>query len=111
MSKKRKSNKQVKAMILDVALQGRKTFWHGESSDIFAAKSAEHIRDYFGENSDDCETEQMKGSVKFWWSDCVNEIEDKVKGKRIDKYHELLPLVCNLYGNRDTVCQVSTSYN
>ncbi|MGD8109347.1 hypothetical protein [Vibrio sp. TRT 17S01] len=130
---KRVSNKKAKQMICDVVLQGRKAIWYGEESEVYAAQSAEQIEKYFGTDS----LEEMREGLKkgeskdfvisrnwrYWWTPCICEKEwgngkyitrgvpvRNKKGELIEHY-EALPLICGVYGDSETVAQVTTSYN
>lgn len=118
---KRKSNKQIKQAIVDVTLKGRKALWHGEESEIFAAKSVKHLNDEFGVIDDDYPNDNAGVAFKSWkpwWIPCLNEKEPgvnghpvKMKDGSIHPHYVSLPLICNVYGGSDSICQVSTSYN
>lgn len=119
-------NKRVKQMIADVVLQGRKAFWHGDETEVFAAKSFDQLNDEFGmEEFPDEFGNVVATNWKYWWKCCVSEKEwCHKKGKYITKgspVHnrkgeimeelERLPLICGVYGGAEDVAQVSTSYN
>lgn len=113
-------NKRVKQMIAYVALQGRKAIWYGEESEVFAANSVEQCHDEFKwSDNDECEGGIIYSSWRYWWSPCAFEIGvDDMKGNpvrnkdgSINPYYESLPLICGVYGDKETVAQVSTSYN
>ncbi|MPX98234.1 hypothetical protein EHW61_16535 [Salinivibrio sp. VYel6] len=108
-------NKRAKQMIVDVTLKGRKAIWHGEESEVHAAKSVEQINDHYGMDEGG---EVITSNWHYWWQMQLCEIGDKMVGKpaigrdgTVIPHYELLPLVCAVYGNADDVCQVSTSYN
>lgn len=116
-----KTNKQIKQAIVDVTMKGRKALWHGEESEIFAAKSVEQLNDEFGvpdeDYPDECGGIAFK-SWKTWWIPCLNEKEPGLKGQpvkmkdgTIHPHYVSLPLICNVYGDGDCIAQVSTSYN
>ncbi|GAB3528565.1 hypothetical protein [Photobacterium alginatilyticum] len=119
-----KSNKQVKQMITDVTLQGRKAIWFGEESEIFAAKNLEQLENEFGEKEEfpDAYGNVVSADWRFWWKPCLCE-KDYKNGKYITHgqpaYNrqgeltvafEYLPLICGVYGNTNDVAQVSSSY-
>lgn len=123
---KRTSNKKAKQMIADVVLQGRKAFWHGDETEVFAAKSFEQLNDEFGmEEFPDDEGNLVAANWKYWWKTCVSEKKwCNKKGKYITKgqlmygadgeliqEHERLPLICGVYGGADDVAQILTSYS
>ncbi|HEJ2457999.1 TPA: hypothetical protein SLZ51_002349 [Vibrio cholerae] len=123
---KRINNKQVKQMISDVVLQGRKAFWHGEESEVFAAKSFEQLNDYFGmEEAEDERGNLVSTNWQYFWRPCVSEKGwDNKKGRYITKgapcynkrgelinEYEVLPLICGVYGNAEDIAQLTTSYN
>lgn len=119
-------NKKVKQMLFDVIVKGRKAIWYGEESEVFAANSMEQIEEHFGEdllselteNDGDCVLPKSK-SYKFWWKPCAFEIGiDDMKGKpvinkdgTVNPYYESLPLICGVYGDKEEIVQVATSYN
>lgn len=130
-------NKRAKQMIFDVVLKGRKAIWYGEESEVYAANSVEQIEKYFGTDYLEEMREDIRKTIeengeedfvisrnwRYWWTPCVCEKEYK-DGKYITrggtvfnrsgeliKYYETLPLVSAVYGDSETVAQVSTSYN
>ncbi|ELJ8564032.1 hypothetical protein RUK47_002934 [Vibrio cholerae] len=123
---KRIKNKQAKQMISDVVLKGRKAFWHGEESEVFAAQSFEQMNDEFGmEEAADEHGNLVSADWRYFWRPCVSEKEwDSKKGKYITKgapcrnkegelmaEYEVLPFICAVYGNADDVAQLTTSYH
>ncbi len=93
-------NKQVKQMICDITLQGRVAMWHGDESEIFAAKNLEQLNEEFGvEEFPDKFNNVISKSYKFWWLPCVDEDGN------------VLPSISGVYGGGDDVAQVSTSYD
>lgn len=112
-------NKRVKQMLFDVVLKGRKAIWYGEESEIFAANSVEQCHEEFKLSDDDeCEGGVISSNWRYWWAPCAFEIGvDNIKGGlvknkdgSINPYYESLPLICGVYGDANTVAQVSTSY-
>lgn len=130
-------NKRVKQMLFDVVLKGRKAIWYGEESEVYAAQNVAQIEKYFGTNYLEEMREDIRKSIeenesedfvisrdwRFWWSPCVCEKAYK-NGKYITrggpvlnkqgeliKHYESLPLISAVYGDSETVAQVSTSYN
>lgn len=120
-----KSNKQVKQMIADIKLQGRKAIWSGEESEVFAAKNLKQVEDEFGitEEFPDEYNNVVSTSWRFWWKPCLSEKVWKdgkyiTRGKpaynrcgELMEAFEYLPLICGVYGGADDVVQVYTSYN
>ncbi|OOF25080.1 hypothetical protein BZJ19_10195 [Salinivibrio proteolyticus] len=117
-----KRNKRIKQSIVDVTLKGRKAYCYEDESEIYAAKSAEQIKEEFpplcSQDEDDLLTELVSADWRYWWQPQLCEIGDKMVGKpaigrdgTAIPHHELLPLICAVYGDGDDVCQVSTSYN
>ena len=119
-------NKKFKQMLVDVVLQGRKAYWYGEESETFAAPSLREFEDEFGENFiEECEVGLAWKSYKTWWKPCLCEKAwDSDKGKYITKgkpvynkqgelieYWEYLPLINGVYGGKDDVAMLTTSYN
>ncbi len=101
MSKKG-NNKKVKQMITDYILQGRKLCWFGEDTEIFIAKSEQHLVDTFGYPDPDFPEDQyevIKNPQKFLWS----------KGFCDEKGVE--PIINWVYGDSEECCQISSSYN
>lgn len=94
-------NKRAKQMICDVVLQGRVAIWHGEESEIFAAKNLKQLNDEFGMNEEfpDKFDNVISKDYRFWWKPCI------------DEEGNVLPLICGVYGGADDVAQVTTSYN
>lgn len=114
-------NKQVKQMIADIVLHGRKAVWYGEESEIFAANSVKQCHEeYSYEDDDECLGEIISSHWKFWWQPCLFEFDyrnEKIKGKQytdnrdIIQHYQRLPLICAVYGSTNDISQVSTSYN
>ncbi|WP_114774495.1 hypothetical protein [Vibrio cholerae] len=119
-------NKRVKQMICDVVLQGRKAFWHGEESEVFAAKSVDQLNDEFGmEEAADEYGNLVSANWRYFWRPCVSEKEwNSQTGKHITKgqpaynkkghllaEYEVLPLICGVYGDAEDIAQLTTSYN
>lgn len=117
-------NKRVKQMLFDVVLKGRKAIWYGEESEIFAANSVEQCHEEFKLlDNDECEGGVISSNWRYWWTPCVCEKAYK-NGKYITrggpvlnkqgeliKYYESLPLISAVYGNSETVAQISTRDN
>lgn len=118
---KRTSNHEIKRIIAVAVLKGRKALWHGEVSEVFAANSVEQLNEEFGVIDEENPNENVGVSftgVKGWWKPCVNEKEEGLRGQpvknkdgTINPNYISLPLICNVYGDGETIAQVSTSYN
>lgn len=119
-------NKRVKQMIADVTLQGRKAFWHGEETEVFAAKNFEQLNGAFGMDEDkDASGNLVSANWRYFWRPCVSEKEwNSQTGKYITKgqpvyskkghllaEYEVLPLICGVYGGAQDIAQLTTSYN
>jgi hypothetical protein len=121
-------NKQVKQMIVDSLLQGRKAFWHGEESEVYAAKSLQCLDEEFGVQDDYCYDKNGNvawSNYKTWWKPCLSEkCWDSKNGKFTTKgktvynkdgelveCHEILPLICAVYGDKEDIAMITTSYN
>ncbi|EGR3853003.1 hypothetical protein DEH12_16710 [Vibrio cholerae] len=122
---KRIKNKQAKQMISDVVLKGRKAFWHGEESEVFAAQSFEQLNDFFGmEEATDEDGNLASADWRYFWKpQLCGKAWDAKKRKCITKgapafnsdgealnHCEILPLICAVWGGKDDICQISTSY-
>lgn len=126
---KRKRNKQVKQMIADIVLDGRKAFWHGETTEIFAAQSVSQLNEEFGLVDEDLPEDEQGGLVsanyKWWWGSVLCEIEGKRKGqkpnmrkdtpehvkKHYEEHYQCLPAICFVFKDGNSISQISTSYN
>lgn len=114
---KRKSNKRVKQMIFDVAMQGRKLFWYGEESEIFIAKSAKDVKaEYFDPTMDDDEQEceQITTNWRSLWKPIGSE--EPVGGAKLAKgsdYIYAVPWISFVgsYSPMYPAPCMSTSYN
>lgn len=117
---KRTSNLAIKQSIVDVVLDGRKAFWHGEETEVFAANSVDQLNDEYG-IIDEEEPEKSGGisftNIKGWWIQCLNEKEEGLRGRTVyrkdgtvNPNYLYLPLICNVYGKADCIAAVSTSY-
>ncbi|EOW9163191.1 hypothetical protein ACN1T8_003812 [Vibrio cholerae] len=120
---KRIKNKQAKQMISDVVLKGRKAFWHYEESEIFAAQSLEQLNDSFRMDADEAGDLLSADWRYFWKPQLSGKAWDAKKRKCITKgapafnsdgealnHCEILPLICAVWGGKDVICQISTSY-
>lgn len=122
-------NVKVKQMLFSVILKDRKAIWYGEESEIYAANSIEQIENHFREGLDtDDLIDEHKNVIsknwRYWWRPIVSEKEYKkgkfitkgtpVKSKstgKVMKEFERLPLICGVYGDKEEIVQVATSYN
>lgn len=96
-------NKQVRKMLVDIKLKGRKLFWFGEESEVFLANSKQQLIDEFGEiagEAIDEYCERIPNVYNYMWRDWYcGETERKEK-------------VYNwIYGDENEVSMISTSYN
>ena len=116
-------NKQAKQMIVDITLKGRKCFWFGEDSEMYAAKSLQQLIDIYGDPDPDFPEDEKGGLVssnyKVWWKPILVVKGDgyckgaKVKDKygKVSEIYETSPLISGVFGNEDQDCPVSTSYS
>ncbi|MES1922266.1 hypothetical protein MHBO_003774 [Bonamia ostreae] len=113
-------------MLVSIVLKGRKAIWHSEESEVFAANSLEQLEDEFEvlEDSRDDFKNIVSANWRYWWQPCLSE-KCFVNGKYVTRgakainkrtggvmeNYEVLPLICGVYGGKDDICQVTTSYN
>lgn len=85
-------NKTFKQSQVDSLLKGRKLFWYGEESELFLAKSLQHLEDEFGEgyyphaDGEYGYCGEVKVDWRYWWQPCLCEKgTDVVTGLPITK--------------------------
>ncbi len=95
-------NKAAKEMMTTTTLKGRKVFWFGEETEIFVAKSLQQLVDEFGLPDEDEALAEQGGKVRlsYLWKKGYNE-----EGSSTE------PVINWVYGDTDTICQLSSSYN
>lgn len=102
-------NKQVKQMIIDVVVGGRKVFWFGEFSEKFLAYSLDDVieqhREWLGnEEVEDIlaanECGEIALDVKDWWGIKLwNEETERLE-----------PLISGVYKSQESSIQIAAGY-
>ena len=103
-------NKQVKQMIMNITIKGRKLFWFGEESEKFIATSLQEVidlhRDWLGdEEVEDILTYGSFGELKlntdpkYWFKPLCYDVDE---GKTLPTITAIMAKGCY---------QVSTGYN
>lgn len=113
---KRVSNKRLKQMIFDVAMQGRKLFWFGEETEMFLAKSEKAVKaEYYDPSMDDDwqQCEQMKTNSKVMWRKVPSDYPLGGATKPADKSYYRVPWISFVrpHSDRNPAQQMLTCYN
>ena len=93
----------AKQIIENAVLKGRKVFWFGEETEIFVAKSVEQLVEEYGLQDEDETLEEQSGQLPIsylWRIRLLDELDGTC--------HNAINYV---YGDKDTVVQLTTSYN
>ena len=94
-------NKQVKQMIFDLVRKERNLCWFGEDSEVFFAKSEEHLVGEFGYPDPDYPEDQyglVKNPVKFMWKN------------GICSENGIQPIISWVYGCESDCSQILSNY-
>lgn len=113
---KRVSNKRLKQMIFDVAMQGRKLYWFGEETEVFLAKSEKAAKAEYYDllMDDDYQTcEQMRTNSKVMWQKILSDYPLGGATKPAGKRYYLVPWISFVkpHCDRNPAPQMLTCYN